>query len=113
MFELIHGCRRPTWRERLRRALDPERCLMLTVAQRFVRACAWFVLGAFALMALVVAAHFALPVAPVNLLDPQIEHRARDYTIYRLRFEWRGVEKSCRFTVYHDRQTWRLECDPR
>lgn len=111
MFELVTPTKRPL-RERVKHALDWNRCRPLTRRERLLRALLWLNLGlAPATLNVMLSERQDAP--PVNLLEPRIEHLAKDYTIYQLRLELAGVEKSCRFTVYHDRQTWRLECQPR
>lgn len=78
--------------------------------QRLVGAFFWTSVG-FACAAVFVAyLRLAAPVPPVTLLQPVVEHSTDQYTVHRLRFEWRGTEKSCEFVVYHDRLTWRLQC---
>lgn len=112
MFELI-STRRLTWRGRFTRAISLRRCRPLTRLERLTRAAVWLVLGGIIAVAAVAYLERAVPIPPVTLLDQLIEHRAKQYTVYLLRMEWRGVEKSCRLVVYHDRQTWSLQCEPR
>lgn len=52
--------------------------------------------------------HFA---APVRLLDPMIERAEADYSIYRVRFEWMGVETApCHFVAWHQTGKWTARC---
>ena len=104
-----------TWRERLARAPNLQRCSALTRGQRLARAFFWAWFGAA--VALIAAAVVQLDagVAPVKALAPEIVHVSEGYTVYRLRFAWRAAERSsCELTVFHDRPiTWSLTCEPR
>lgn len=93
-------------RRAVRDALDP--CVVLSRFQRFTRAALWWLLGAaMAIAAIDVRDHRFVE---INALAPAVDYAGERFTVYRLRFEWRRIEKSCRLVVYHDSQKWSVSC---
>lgn len=90
------------------RLLDLQRRASITRAQRIKRAALWLLAGAAAAVAAL--QEHERRYSAVELLEPQIEHAGPRFTIYRLGFEWRGIEKSCRLVVFEDSRKWSLQC---
>ena len=93
---------------RLARAIDIARCEGLTRAQRLARALAWALAGAA--IGAGALAFFALRFpTEVTVLEPA-QHRGEHFLVVRFRFAHRGAESSCFAVLYHESQTWSVEC---
>lgn len=96
---------RRAWRE----FLDLSACRVFTVRQQIVWALACAAIGAAA--AAVTAALQVDRLAPVTVLPPETERLQPDYSVYRIRFEWRGVEiPSCHIVIYGGTGKWTVKC---
>lgn len=92
----------------LREFLDLSACRVLTVRQQIAFALVCAALGAAG--AVVAAAHQLERIAPVAVFSGEIERFQPDYSVYRLRFQWRGHEiSSCHIVIYGDRK-WAVKC---
>jgi len=94
---------------RLARALDLNRCEALTLRRRLQRAALWVLTGA--IVAIVAGALYVERAfdPEIRLLEPA-RYRSETLTVWRFRFEHLAGESSCFATLYHDNQTWTVEC---
>lgn len=93
----------------LRRFLDLSACRVFTIRQQFGFGLLFAALGAASLS--VVLLHSAPSLPPVVLLDPKIERFENDYSVFRIRFEWRGLElPSCHIVAWHQTGKWTARC---
>lgn len=106
MFELVE---RLTLRRRCARAIDLGRCEALTRAQRLQRAACWALAGAIvAIAAGSIYVDRAFP-PDVTVLQPA-EFRGEFFRVVRFRFAHGSAETSCFAVLYHESQTWSVEC---
>lgn len=103
-----------TRRERLVRALRDgfclDRCIAMTTGQRMWRAAVWLVLGEA--LGIAAAVHYVRTYpAPVNVLQPVVEHAGERLSVIRFSFEHRNGVASCRVVIHHnDEHTWSVQC---
>ena len=108
MFEPILN-RRQRARRALREFFDLSACRVFTMRQQILWALACGAIGAVAVSA--AALLHADRLAPVDVLTPEIERFQPDYSVYRIRFGWRGMEiSSCHIVIYGETGKWTVKC---
>jgi len=109
MFEQIVTGRLNRARRALREFVDLSACDIFTVRQQLLRSCLAAAIGAAT--ALVVAGWQMDHIAPVIVSGAEIERLQPDYSVYRIRFEWRGIEiSSCHIVIYGETGKWTVKC---
>ena len=114
MFEVLIDGEPLNARRRLvrlvRRAIDPQRCIVMTRAERLARAFFWFALGGMIFSFGHAWRDLNFP-APVAVLPPRVEHAGERLTIVLFGFEHRGGVAHCRLVL--DRNNpydWSIRC---
>lgn len=108
MFETVLE-RRQRFARAVREFLDLSACRVFTVWQQIVWALFCAAIGAAA--AAIAIAMQIERVEPVSVAGVEIERLKPDYSVYRVRFEWRGAEvSSCHIVVYGETGKWTVKC---
>jgi hypothetical protein len=99
--------------QRVRRAvrefLDLSACRVFTTWQQILWALAFAAIGAAGAIAAVVLQ--VERIEPVAVSDVEIQRLQPDYSVYRVRFEWRGREiSSCHIVTYGETGKWTVKC---